>query len=228
VTGKRAAGRAQTTAAIVRLARKQVESKGAVNLSLREIARDLGMASSAIYRYFDSRDQLLTVLIIDAFDQLGATAEAADADCDRDDLMGRWTAIARSLRTWAIANRADFGLVFGTPVPGYEAPDDTVAPAMRYRNVLVRLVADAHSAGCTTTIPAPRTRGIVGEYRFVRRSIGVDVPDATLLAGLAAWDALFGAISVEVFGHMDTVFADPGAHFAALTDMLGRHLLGLD
>jgi len=94
--------------------------------------------------------------------------------------------------------------------------------------VLVTLLSDAHGSGCTTTIPAPRTRGIVGEYRFVRRSIGADVPDATLLAGLAAWEALFGAISLEVFGHVDTVFTDPGTHFAALTDMLGRQLLGLD
>lgn len=227
MTGKRASVRAETTAAIIRLARRQVETRGAANLSLREIARDLDMASSAIYRYFESRDQLLTVLIIDAYDQLGAVVESADAACARGELMARWTAIATSLRDWALANRADYGLVFGTPVPGYEAPDDTIAPAMRYTNVMVRLLADIDAVGRTPTIETPKIKGSVGEYRHVRKAIGVDAPDETLLAGLSAWAAVFGAINQELFGHVDTVFKDPGVHFAALTDMLGRQLMGL-
>lgn len=227
MTGKRAAVRADTTAAIIRLARRQVETRGAANLSLREIARDLDMASSAIYRYFESRDQLLTVLIIDAYDRLGEAIETADAKRDRDDLIGRWTAIALALRSWALTNRADYGLVFGTPVPGYEAPDDTIAPALRYTNVVVHLLADASSSGCTPSIEPPRTRKITGEYRHVRGAIGVDATDAILLAGLSAWAAVFGAINQELFGHVDTVYADPGIHFAALVDMLGCQVMGL-
>jgi AcrR family transcriptional regulator len=219
--------RAETTAAIIRKARQQIDTKGAPNISLREIARDLDMPSSAIYRYFESRDQLLTVLIIDAYDRLGEIIEAADAKCDRDDFIGRWTAIALALRSWALTNRADYGLVFGTPVPGYEAPDDTIAPALRYTNVVVRLLADASSSGCTPSIEAPRTEKVVKEYRHVRKAIGVDAPDATLLAGLSAWAAVFGAINQELFGHVDTVYAEPGIHFAALADMLGRQLMGL-
>jgi AcrR family transcriptional regulator len=227
VTGKRAAVRAETTAAIIRLARQQVETRGAANLSLREIARDLDMASSAIYRYFESRDQLLTVLIIDAYDRLGTMVESADAACSRDDLLGRWIAIATSLRTWALANRADYGLVFGTPVPGYEAPNDTIAPAMRYTNVVVHLLADIDAAGRTPSIESPKVKGIVGEYRHVRKALEVSTPDEMLLAGLSAWAAVFGAINQELFGHVDTVFKDPGVHFEALTDMLGRQLMRL-
>jgi AcrR family transcriptional regulator len=185
------------------------------------------MASSAIYRYFESRDQLLTVLIIDAYSRLGAAIEDADTACDRDDLIGRWTAIALAFRDWALTNQADYGLVFGTPVPGYEAPEDTNAAGMRYTNVVVQLVADATACGCTSVIEPPKIKGLVSEYRNVRKAIGVNAPDATLLAGLSAWAAVFGAINLEIFGHVDIVYTDPGVHFAALVDMLGRQVVGL-
>jgi AcrR family transcriptional regulator len=227
VTGKRAVVRTETTAAIIRHARRQLETRGAANISLREIARDLDMASSAIYRYFESRDQLLTVLIIDAYNRLGAAIEDADAACDRDDLIGRWTAIAQEFRAWALSNQADYGLVFGTPVPGYEAPADTNAAGLRYTNVVVQLVADATAQGCVSEIELPKIKGLVSEYRNVKKAIGVNAPDTTLLAGLSAWASVFGAINLEIFGHVDNVCTNPGIHFAALVDMLGRQVVGL-
>lgn len=219
--------RTETTAAIIRHARRQLETRGAVNISLREIARDLDMASSAIYRYFESRDQLLTVLIVDAYNRLGAAIEDADARCKRDDLIGRWTSIANAFRTWALNNQADYGLVFGTPVPGYEAPEDTIAAGLRYTNVVVQLVADAVSLGCDTSTELPKVKGLVSEYRNVRKAIGVNASGAMLLAGLSAWASVFGAINLELFGHVDSVYSKPGVHFAALVDMLGRQVMGL-
>lgn len=225
--GKRATVRAQTTAAIIRKARQQLETKGAAHISLREIARDLDMASSAIYRYFESRDQLLTVLIIDGFNRLGAEVEAADARHRRDDFIGRWNSIAHTMRAWAVENPSDYGLMYGTPIPGYVAPDDTLAPAMRYVNVLRHLLKDAHLGGCEPSIDSTATKGIISEYRKVRKAIDVDVPDKMLLAALSAWATLIGAISLELFGHVDTVFTKPDVHFTALSDMLGRQLLRL-
>ena len=227
MTGKRAVVRTETTAAIIRHARRQLETRGAANISLREIARDLDMASSAIYRYFESRDQLLTVLIIDAYNRLGAAIEDADTACDRDDLIGRWTAITQEFRAWALSNQADYGLVFGTPVPGYEAPADTNAAGLRYTNVVVQLVADATAQGCVSEIELPKIKGLVSEYRNVKKAIGVNAPDTTLLAGLSAWASVFGAINLEIFGHVDNVYTNPGIHFAALVDMLGRQVVGL-
>jgi AcrR family transcriptional regulator len=227
MTGKRAAMRAETTAAIIRKARQQIDTKGAPNISLREIARDLDMPSSAIYRYFESRDQLLTVLIIDGFNRLGAVVEAADAQHRRDEFVGRWNSIAHAMRSWALENPSDYGLMFGTPVPGYVAPEDTVAPAMRYVNVLRRLLEDAHLGGCEPLVDSIKTKGIVGEYRTVRRSMNVNVSDEMLLAGLAVWATLIGAISLEIFDHVDTVFTKPEVHFTALVDMLGRQMMGL-
>ena len=84
------------------------------------------MVSSAIYRYFPSRDDLLTALIIDAYDALGDAVEAADAAVDRADLRGRWLAVCRAARAWALAHPAEYALIYGSPVPGYAAPDDTV------------------------------------------------------------------------------------------------------
>ena len=227
MSGIRAQARLETTTEIKRLAREQIASKGAANLSLREIARGMGVASSALYRYFASRDQLLTVLIIESYDDIGDTVERADANCSRDDLTGRWRAVSESLRNWALTNPSNYGLIFGTPVPGYEAPIDTIAPALRYTNVLLHLLADAQVVGCKPLITVPSTKGVSREYKRVRANLGIKLTDDMLLAGLAAWAALFGAISFELFGHVDTVFTDPETHFRALTEMLGNQMLGM-
>ena len=126
---------------IKRQARLQVDAAGASSLSLRAISRDMGTACSALYRYFPSRDHLLTVLIIENYDALGEAVEAADASVPKDDLAGRWRATAHALRSWAVENPADYGLNFGTPVPGYEAPEDTIGPGTRYTNTLLSLLA---------------------------------------------------------------------------------------
>jgi AcrR family transcriptional regulator len=227
MTGIRAAARKEISAEIKRLARVQIASKGAANLSLREIAREMQMASSAMYRYFDSRDQLLTELIVENYDNIADAVEKADAKCARDDIRNRWMAMAESLRTWALHHPSDYGLIFGTPVPGYAAPPDTVDPGKRYTNVLLRLLADAHAAGYVATIDVPAMKGIAKEYKHVQSNLNLSLPDEMLLAGLAAWAAMFGAISFELFGHVDEVFTNPGIHYSALAHMLGEKLLGI-
>lgn len=211
----------------MRLAREQIALNGASNLSLREIARDLGMASSAMYRYFDSRDHLLTALIIESYDVLGEQVESADARINRIDFAGRWKAITSTIRNWAVANPSDYGLLFGTPVPGYEAPDSTTVPGLRYTTVMMKLLSDANAAGCVATIEMPPTKGSLGEYKKIRTNLRLDLPDTMLLAGLAAWGAIIGAISLEIFGHVDTVLSNPTVHFSAMSEMLGAQLLGL-
>jgi len=114
--------RAEITAEILDAARGYLATDGAPALSLRAIARDLGMASSALYRYFKSRDELLTRLIIDAYDSLGAAAEASEVTMDRNDLAGRFTVICEAVRAWALAHPNEYALIYGSPVPGYVAP----------------------------------------------------------------------------------------------------------
>src|SRR5215469_11240887 len=100
----RARVRAEMTGEIKQAARRQLATEGA-NLSLRAIARDLGVVSSALYRYFASRDELLTALIIDAYNAIGEAGEHADAAItERPDLTRRWLAVATAWREWALAH----------------------------------------------------------------------------------------------------------------------------
>src|SRR3954467_4058552 len=115
--------RAELTADIADAARRQLAEVGAAALSLRAVARELGMASSAVYRYFPSRDDLLTRLIIDGYDDLGSAAE--DADDPAAAPHDRWMAVCRAVRHWAVAHPYEYALLYGSPVPGYEAPRDT-------------------------------------------------------------------------------------------------------
>ena len=124
------------------------------------------MASSAIYRYFPSRDDLLTALIIDGYNAVGEAVENADAAVPREDHGGRWLAVCHAVRDWALAHPHEYALLYGSPVPGYQAPADTVPAAIRDTLVYGRIVSDAHRAGsltppdiCPPSPPrSPRTR----------------------------------------------------------------------
>ncbi|MDP2292755.1 MAG: TetR/AcrR family transcriptional regulator [Actinomycetota bacterium] len=223
MAGVRARARAELTAEIVRLARVQMEEQGAASLSLRAIARELGMVSSAIYRYFPSRDELLTRLIIDSYDRLGEAVESADAAVRRrSDFPARFRAMTHAIRTWVLDNPADYALLFGTPVPGYAAPTDTIGPASRYTVAMVQLVAEMEAAGhaANDKVPAPLRR----DYARFRARFGVTVSDSMLMKGMSAWANVMGAINLELFGHLHNVVDTPGALFEAVIDLQGRQL----
>ena len=115
--GARARVRAELTREIKSVAREQLAEVGAAALSLRAVARELSMASSAVYRYFPSRDDLLTALIVDAYDAVGAAAELDESAVRRADAAGRWMATARAVREWATTHPQEFALIYGSPVP---------------------------------------------------------------------------------------------------------------
>ena len=222
-TTARARARVALTAEITELARAQLPTVGAGGLSLRAIARELGMASSALYRYFPSRDDLLTRLIIDGYDALGAAAEAADDPAAAP--VDRWLAVCRSVRSWALAHPAEYALLYGSPVPGYEAPQDTVPSATRVGAVLGRVLGDAARAG---TLPQADGRPTGTVSPDVADVLGGDHPaldDRVRARALLAWSALFGAVSFELFGHFTGSVTDADTFFDdAMTDLAG--LLG--
>lgn len=156
VRGARARARIEITAAIKAEARTQLAAEGAAKLSLRAVARELGMVSSALYRYFPSRDDLLTALIVDAYDAVGAAAERAAAEAAGERPLVRWTAACRAVRAWAVAHPHEYALIYGSPVPGYTAPQDTNAPAARVGLVLVDIAREAHR-GEGVALPRSRT-----------------------------------------------------------------------
>jgi len=182
------------------------------------------MVSSAMYRYFPSRDDLLTVLIIDAYDAVGAAAEHADSKRRRPDLAGRWLSIAEAIRGWAIDHPQEYALVYGSPVPGYKAPTDTIEPAARVSLGLLSLLADAAEAGrlVVDDLAPPLPPSVRADLAVLRDQAAPGVPDEALAAGIGIWTEMFGAISYELFGHLHNVITDYEAFFNRQMRAAGR------
>lgn len=226
IRGARERARAEVTAAIKEEARRQLADQGAAKLSLRAVARELGMVSSALYRYYPSRDELLTALIVDAYDAIGAAAEAAlAATRGDDDPVARWTAVCRAARAWALAHPHEYALIYGSPVPGYSAPQATVAPASRVALALIAVVRDAHAAGALR-VPeeAELPEDVRADITALADTLGTELPAAALAALAAAWAQLFGLLSFELFGQFQGVVEAREEFFTHTAAALGRHV----
>jgi AcrR family transcriptional regulator len=218
--------RAEIIIEIKQIARRQLAEQGSAALSLRAVARELGMVSSAVYRYFPSRDELLTALIIDAYDAVGDELERADAGRRSSDHLGRWLAMARALRAWALANPQEYALIYGSPVPGYQAPVDTIDPATRVSLVFLHLLRDAVEAGAMKPgVSATVPKGVRGDFDGIRRFGGFDATDEIISRGLMVWTELFGTLSYELFGHLHNVITDYDAFFDVQMRRSGLYLL---
>ena len=220
-SAKRAATHATNRAKITATARVLVARDGAAALSLREVAREMGQTSSALYRYFTNRDELLTALIIDAYNDLGASVEVAESVVPRDDRRQRWRVGSLAARAWAKAHPHEYGLIFGTPVPGYVAPEATIAAATRITKVLATIVDDAYEGHVPTTDEVvERTL----EWPLVS-TVMPCVPPSVTVRAIIAWTQLFGAISFEIFGHYEGIVRDLDLMFAAtieeMADLVG-------
>lgn len=194
--------RARTLEDITRIGRSHLATQGAAALSVRAVARDLGVVSSAIYRYVRSRDDLLTLLVIDGYDELGDAVDAAVSTVSDDDYRGRFLAIGRAVRTWALQEPATYALLFGSPVPGYEAPGErTIGPGTRVVGALVQVWGDAHAAGAVQDLaPVSVPRKLAADVRRIRKDFPTSAPDDLVLRGVLGWAALFGCVNFEVFG----------------------------
>jgi AcrR family transcriptional regulator len=204
--------RAELTREIKDEARRQLASGGAQALSLRAVARELGMVSSALYRYFPSRDDLLTALIVDAYDSLGAAAEAAGAGQLAP--RARWHAVCGAVREWALRHPHEYALLYGSPVPGYQAPVDTVAPANRVTLALLGVLREGWNTGAI--IPASESPALSAtlarQVAEVSAAVAPELPGPLLARAIIAWSQLFGMISFELFGQF-VGSVDPSADF---------------
>lgn len=226
MTGVRERARTELTSQITRTARRHLVRDGASGLSLRAVARDLGMVSSAVYRYFPSRDDLLTALIIDAYEAFGVAAERANAAVERDDLLGRWRAVGWAGYRWSGRHAAEYALIFGSPVPGYRAPADTIGPATRFTAVLLGILADASATGAQTPPHVPLSAAARRDIEQLRHRIGTDIDADRLAAGIRAWSGMIGLISFIRFGHLHNVVTDEEAFFDDALERLGRSVIG--
>ncbi|WP_315095392.1 TetR-like C-terminal domain-containing protein [uncultured Cellulomonas sp.] len=208
--------RAALMAELLAAARARLESEGSAALSLRAVARDLGMASSAVYRYVPSRDALLTLLIIEAYDAVGQVAEDAAAGARGAGPAQTWLEVARAVRRWALDQPYSFELIYGTPVRGYRAPDDTVRAALRLWSVIVELTMTAFADGVLDPAgPSFDPSGRMAPEAYAYAGLTDPAPDVARAAARTAtlFTSLVGAISVELFGHLHRVADDPALLF---------------
>jgi AcrR family transcriptional regulator len=223
--------RASLTADIKAEARRQLAEVGADGLSLRAVARELGMVSSALYRYFPSKEELLTALIIDAYNAVGEVAEdAVGASADDEGPREAWIAVCRAIRKWALANPHEYALIYGSPVPGYRAPEATIGPASRVPLALIALLGQGEAepgAGAQPEVPFGDLGEVLGgQAASLTALLGDTVQPAALVRGVIAWTQLFGMISFELFGQFANTF-DPTDALFEFTVVQMTRIVGL-
>ncbi|MFF8729127.1 TetR/AcrR family transcriptional regulator [Streptomyces sp. NPDC015171] len=199
--------RAQVRTEIKQRAWEQIATAGASALSLNAIAKQMGMSGPALYRYFSGRDELITALIRDAYRSLADAVRAAAQS--GADLAG----LARALRSWALEDPQRYFLVYGTPVPGYHAPDDTVAITSEIMAMLLDAGAAMPSDGPATPLDTH-----LEDHRDW--ADGHPAPAAALRRALAFWTRLHGVLSLELAGHFTGMGFDAARLFAAEVDSL--------
>jgi AcrR family transcriptional regulator len=224
--GKRQETREKIETQIIELGRRHLVTEGAAGLSLRAIARDLGMVSSAVYRYVSSRDDLLTLLLVDAYSELADAVDRAGATAGswRDRLL----AMAHAARGWAIDQPARWALLYGSPVPGYHAPrEHTVGPGTRVVGALFGAIGAGIASGDIPQSNAAAAQPLSSDFDRLREEFEFTGDDSSVAKCFLLWAGLVGAISLEVFGQYgaDTL-TEPGAVFDTqvrlLIDMLTR------
>ncbi|OZV79365.1 hypothetical protein CA850_18460 [Micromonospora echinospora] len=197
-------------------ARRLLVTGGLDAVSLRAIARDMGMTAPAIYRYFPSLEALVAGLAADFYDELRLTVEAA-RDAAGDDPLDQLLAMSRAFRRWGVGNRAEFTLIFGNPVPGLEeftdACGDEDHPGARLGTVFVRpLAAIAERAGLRTPPREFLEEHLGDRLAPLRRSHG-DLSLEVAYAFLSGWTRIYGLIAMEVFDHLRWAVTEPEALF---------------
>ncbi|HEX9041679.1 MAG TPA: TetR/AcrR family transcriptional regulator [Trebonia sp.] len=233
--------RAELSREIKEEARRQLAASGADGLSLRAVARELGMVSSALYRYYPSRDDLLTALIIDAYNALGAAAEDAIAAGQAGAARDRWTAACHAVRGWSLANPHEYALIYGSPVPGYRAPEATIGPAARVPLAFAGVLRDALAsgeiggaaggaagggAGGEAGGVLPVTGQLAEQAAALSAALAPSVPAPAalppdlLVRAVIAWTQLFGMISFELFGQFVGSFEPADALFGHAAEQL--------
>jgi AcrR family transcriptional regulator len=205
--------RSATAAEIKALARKLLVSGGPAAISLRAIAREMGMTAPAIYRYFPSLDALVVVLTEDLYDELRETIEAARSDGNAVEPIHDIVAMSRAFRGWCVSHPAEFGLMFGSPVPGVSSfEEECIGPdhaGARFGAPFLEAFTRQWRARPFTTPPAQLITERLGPYLApYRETFGDEVPVEVIYAYLSGWTRLYGLVAMEVFGHLRWAVTD--------------------
>ncbi|MEU8318101.1 TetR/AcrR family transcriptional regulator [Nonomuraea sp. NPDC048881] len=214
-TSRRDRLRAQTSAEIKTIALRLMADGGPDAISLRAIAREMGMTAGAIYSYFPTRDDLVTTLIGDVYTSAVDAAEAARDAVPENDPGGRILAWARAMREWALANPEGFRLVYGDPVPGYRPPEEGPGKEAEARACagIVGLVAAAWPAAreCASGGGAYTWDDFDPALVAHVREDFPDLPPAAIAVTLRVWGRMHGLVALEIYGHLRALVRDPAA-----------------
>jgi AcrR family transcriptional regulator len=193
----RARYRAQVRDEIKAIALRQLAESGPAGLSVNAIARELGVSGPALYRYFASRDELLTELVIDAYDDLAGALRSAVAAAADQGARQRFEALARAFRAWAVSQPDRYRLLYGPPLPGYDAhAERLIAAGQAPMNLLAGILRDAGER------PAARlARPLRSQLSTWAKGRGIDIHAATALRAVLIWSRLHGLVSLEIGGN---------------------------
>ena len=212
--------------AIKETAWKQIAEFGAPALSLRAIARELKITAPAIYNYFPDRDALVTALIIDAFTSFGNTQlEARDA-VPAEDILGRMKAIGLAYRNWAHAYPQRYQLIFGTPIPGYEPPMETVIPSSaRSIMALFSVVESIRAAGKLNADSFPAVKDeYKAHYEMWKTQVG-EVHPLSVFVAMIIWARVHGIVSLEIQGNLPPFGKTGDALYLIELDSVAREFI---
>ena len=211
--------RAATVREISQTARRILVDEGPQAVTLRAIARAMGMTAPALYRYFDSRDELLRHVVGDMFNELTDELQKSIHAVPKGDMAGKFLAAARGFRVWALAHRREYELLFGAPVPGvgHREEDDFASECARrfgwtFLNLFLELWQKRPFPVPGDDEIDPRLREQLRRYRNDVMG-GVSLPLGVLQRFLQCWVRLQGGVSLEVFGHLDFALDDPEPMF---------------
>jgi AcrR family transcriptional regulator len=231
---RRDRARAATLAEIKDTARQLLVRDGVEGLSLRAIARDMGMTAPALYRYFASREELLADLIADLYDELSDAMEVARDAQPAGDVPARLQTVSREFRRWALAHPHEFGLLFGSPIEGvgdHGDPDHEETrlhqAGSRFGGVFAALLAQLYE---TRPFPVPRDEEIDPALREELAAwcggFPVSMPVGVAAVLMSCWIRIYGLVCMEVFGHLKFAVSDAEPIFETELRDLAR-LLGV-
>lgn len=206
--------RETTLSEIHRVAWEQIAEQGAPSLSLRAIARAMGLTAPALYRYYPSRDHLVTALVIDAFDSFSQNLEQARDGVPAVDHLGRFRRVCHAYFHWAVAEPERYALIFGSPVPGYRMTEAAMPYAQRSFLAVQTVLGQALAAGAlsrkhvTASIPA----NLLSRYEYLR-SLGMPYDPAATHLALTAWNALHGLTSLYLAGYLGSFLGGQAEDF---------------
>ncbi len=227
--------RAATEAEIKEVARRQLVESGGVELSLRGIAREMGMTAPALYRYFDSLEALTQEMCHGFVGEVALAIDARLAEAGPD-VATRVHVAIRAFRDWAVAHPAEFGLIFRSkgpgPVafPGQDVADwsDDCSHSQSFARLFLDLFVDLWQEQ-SFELPDEEhlPRDVVGQLAALRRLAKADVPDGAVWVFAHAWVRLYSVIALEVLGQLEFMFADVEPYFEAELHAVA-HTLGID